>query len=196
MSNAVLQSIFLAFASVIWFTPALRAQTSLVSTGAVWSYLDNGSDQGTDWRSLSFDDGSWSNGLARLGYGGIGEVTLIKGGPAANRYVTTYFRNAFPAPNPAVFSNLVVRLVRDDGGIVYLNGVEIFRSNMPDDPVDYLTYAANCVSFLPLISLARRFMAEPLRPMRALINAMLNWAARLLFNNTADNMATPCSVNT
>src|SRR5262249_33093539 len=32
--------------------------------------------------------------------------------------------------------------LRDDGGIVYLNGVEIFRSNMPADPITAATFAA------------------------------------------------------
>ena len=34
-----------------------------------------------------------------------------------------------------------MRVVRDDGAIVYLNGEEIFRQSMPDGAVDYQTYA-------------------------------------------------------
>ena len=41
---------------------------------------------------------------------------------------------------------MIVELLRDDGGIVYLNGVEIFRSNMPPGPVDYLTFAVYAVA--------------------------------------------------
>ena len=54
----------------------------------------------------------------------------------------TYFRRAFEISNPGSISNLVVRLLRDDGGIVYLNGVEVFRSNMPTGAVNYLTLAS------------------------------------------------------
>src|SRR6185369_5518493 len=39
-------------------------------------------------------------------------------------------------------SNLIVRLLRDDGAIVYLNGQELFRDNMPPGPVDYHTLAS------------------------------------------------------
>ncbi len=39
------------------------ATPNLVSAGAMWKYLDNGSDQGTEWEELSFDDNSWSAGL-------------------------------------------------------------------------------------------------------------------------------------
>ena len=58
------------------------------------------------------------------------------------RGIDTYFRREFLASGPATFTNLTVRLLRDDGGVVYLNGVEIFRSNMPGGTVNYLTQAA------------------------------------------------------
>src|SRR5207253_2084504 len=62
-----------------------------------------------------------------------------------DRFITSYFRHAFNVVDPAAFTNLVLRLLRDDGGIVYLNGIEIFRSNMPTGIVDYLTLAASVV---------------------------------------------------
>ena len=37
--------------------------------GASWKYLDNGSEQGAAWRAPGFNDNSWSNGVARLGFG-------------------------------------------------------------------------------------------------------------------------------
>ncbi len=118
-------------------SPALAASPeiltlSLVPRGAVWRYLDNGSNQGTNWISLNFNDASWSSGPARLGYGGDGEVTTVSYGPSTTaKYITTYFRRAFEVTDTSVFRALKVRLVRDDGAVVYLNGVEVFRSNMP-----------------------------------------------------------------
>src|SRR5262245_41272860 len=68
----------------------------LVPRGSVWRYLDNGSNQGTNWLGLAFNDSSWSSGPARLGYGGDGEVTTVSFGPNASaKYITTYFRKAF-----------------------------------------------------------------------------------------------------
>jgi hypothetical protein len=119
----------------------------LIPTNAVWRYLDNGSDQGTFWREpFDYDDGDWYEGPAELGYGdapeGRPEATVIGYGPdPLNRYITTYFRHHFQAANVADVTNLIVRLMRDDGGIVYLNGTEIFRSNMTDEEVNYLTVA-------------------------------------------------------
>ena len=123
----------------------ITVSLTLIPGGSNWKYLDDGSDQGVAWRALSFDDNGWSNGVAQLGYGDGGEGTLVNGGPSANRFITTYFRRAFDVTDPARFSNLVVRVLRDDGAVVYLNGVEVFRSNMPNGPVDFTTLAANVV---------------------------------------------------
>ena len=40
---------------------------------------------------------------------------------------------------------LDMRLRRDDGAIVYLNGTEVWRENMPAGPVDYLTRAGSAI---------------------------------------------------
>ena len=50
------------------YFPFLTSVGSLISTGAVWRYLDNGTDQGTNWSQRLFNDNSWSNGPAQLGY--------------------------------------------------------------------------------------------------------------------------------
>jgi len=84
-----------------------------------------------------------------LGYGSSATVTVINGGPDTNHIITYYFRRNFEVIDPTAYTNLVLRLLRDDGGIVYLNGVEVFRSNMPDGAVDYLTWAASVVPYGP-----------------------------------------------
>ena len=117
---------------------------TVVPNGAFWRYLDNGSDQGTNWHLPGFVDLSWPVGLAEFGYGDTTddpprpERTQINGGPATNRFVTTYFRRTFNVPNPFSSSNLLLRLLRDDGAVVWLNGVEVFRSNLnPTNPIPF-----------------------------------------------------------
>ena len=110
----------------IW--PIVTAgRVSLVATGSIWKYLDDGSDQMTSWRGTNFDDSLWGSGRARLGYGNGGAATVVNSGPATNHFITTYFRRSLFVTNHSLFTNLTVRLLRDDGGVVYLNGVEIFR---------------------------------------------------------------------
>lgn len=125
---------------------------SLIPFGATWRYLDNGSDQGTAWTGVNFPDGGWSTGVAELGYGDDDEVTIVGfGGDPNNKFITTYFRHTFSVANPASISSLILRLVRDDGAAVYLNGTEVFRDNLPPDPLNYLTQATNAVEDSPIL---------------------------------------------
>jgi hypothetical protein len=117
---------------------------TLTAAGAIWKYRDDGSDQGTAWRGLGFADGSWATGHAQLGYGDGDERTVVGYGPDPdNKYVTTYFRHSFELPEAGVHNSLMLDLLRDDGAIVYLNGVEVFRSHMPAGTVTYSTWAAS-----------------------------------------------------
>ena len=104
----------------------------LVPAGAIWKYLDTGTDQGTAWSAPEFDDTLWKSGPAELGYGDGDEATVVSFGPDSNhKYITTYFRRTFTVPDPLAYaSGLTLRVRRDDGAAVYLNGVEVFRSNL------------------------------------------------------------------
>jgi hypothetical protein len=122
------------------------AQT-LIATGSVWKYFDLGQDLGTTWRGLDYDDSAWASGPAPLGYGdrndGAYPTTVVSYGPDANnKYPTTYFRRSLTVNNPGAYTNVVVRIQRDDGAVVYLNGTEVDRFNMPAGPITYSTWAA------------------------------------------------------
>ena len=120
------------------------ATDTLVPFGSVWRYLDNGTDQGTAWVVPAFDDSSWSSGAAELGYGENNQATTISfGGVSNNKYITTYFRHSFNISDPSIYAVLRVGIFRDDGAVVYLNGVEVFRSNMPGGLVAFDTFALN-----------------------------------------------------
>src|SRR5258708_37205126 len=82
----------------------LSAQTILVSYGSNLKYLDNGFNQGTTWRAASFNDASWANGNAQLGYGDGDEATIVKYGTnASSKYVTTYFRKTISITNKSQY---------------------------------------------------------------------------------------------
>ncbi|HMJ66387.1 MAG TPA: Ig-like domain-containing protein, partial [Candidatus Binatia bacterium] len=119
----------------------------LIPMNSVWKYLDNGSNQGTNWSTLTFDDTLWKSGPAELGYGDGDEATVVEdnGTPGYNaadtdRYITTYFRRSIVITNPAAFSFFVCSVERDDAAVVYFNGAEVFRSpNLPARPTE-ITY--------------------------------------------------------
>jgi hypothetical protein len=114
----------------------------LISAGSSWKYLDNGTNQGTAWKASAFSDGAWKVGNAELGYGDGGEATVVGYGPSVNnKYITTYFRKAFNATNVSSFTGVELSLIRDDGVVVYLNGTEIYRNNMPGGVINYNTLA-------------------------------------------------------
>lgn len=117
---------------------------TLIGRGANWRYLDDGSDQGVAWRALAFDDTSWETGPAPLGYGDGDEATVVEyGRQSSNKYPTTYFRHNFDVADPHTLTQLTLKIMRDDGAIVTINGVEATpRINMPGGDINYLTWAA------------------------------------------------------
>jgi hypothetical protein len=137
-------------ASQILITPAGSGDSTnspIVTFNSIWRYLDTGVDQGTAWRASGFNDSNWPMNCAQFGYNDGDECTTISFGPNASaKYPTSYFRKSVNIPDPTVFTNLSMRLLRDDGGVVYINGTERFRSpTLPQPPaiIVYSTLATN-----------------------------------------------------
>ena len=126
--------------SALLSNPSLR--DVLTPYGATWKYLDTGSDANTAWRASNFSDATWPTGPAPLGYGDVLSTTIGYGADTNNKYITSYFRQSFSVTNPSAYEALTLRLLRDDGAVVYLNGSEIFRSNLPAGFITYTTRAS------------------------------------------------------
>jgi len=133
----------------------IKSQERLVENGSTWLYNDSGSDMGTEWRETGFDDGGgdWLSGDAGFGFGADQETTVSK-------HPTTYFRKRFtvdvPEPDeiPDVYSELRLRVWRDDGVIVYLNGDEVLRNNLKTSFVDYDSYALTEISDINVLEIS------------------------------------------
>ncbi|HLP56968.1 MAG TPA: metallophosphoesterase family protein [Fluviicola sp.] len=122
--------------------------TTIFSTGSNWKYNDSGADLGTTWRMASYSDNAWTSGNAELGYGDGDEQTTVSYGPDGNnKYITTYFRKTFYVADPALFSQMAGTIKRDDGAVVYINGIEVFRSNMPGGNPQFQTLANGTVAW-------------------------------------------------
>jgi hypothetical protein len=119
---------------------AARAQeVTLVPFGSTWRYLDEGpAPPAPGWRLGAFDDSLWPQGAAELGFGDGGEATVLT--PDVPTRVTYYFRHTFDLAS-AGFQSARVRLRRDDGAVVYLNGVEVGRSKIGPGAVGDGTFA-------------------------------------------------------
>jgi hypothetical protein len=119
----------------------------LVPAGGLWRFLDDGSNQGTAWRGRLFNDSTWLEGFAQLGYGEFDEETELNFGPAeTDKFITYYFRSEFTVDDASSYFGLNLKVLRDDGAVVYLNGAEIYRDNLPPGEMDYRTLAVTNVS--------------------------------------------------
>ncbi|HSR39312.1 MAG TPA: metallophosphoesterase [Phnomibacter sp.] len=124
-------------------TLAPVAPAVLSDYASTWKYLDNGSNQGTAWRSLSFSDATWKTGTAPLGYGNAGVATTVSFGTnSRKKYITTYFRRMISVTDPSLYQTLDLAVKRDDGAVVYINGTEVFRTNMPTGTISNTTRAS------------------------------------------------------
>jgi|GEM_PF-272424 len=112
----------------------------LLSKGSTWKYIDDGSNQGTAWREPAFDDSAWKSGLAPLGYpssetnslNGTIKTVIGYGSDENNKYPTSYFRKTFTVSDLSEVSNNGSILAGiDDAAVIYLNGHEIARTNLP-----------------------------------------------------------------
>ena len=118
---------------------SLRAQ--LISYGSPWRYYDLAmappNQGGDNWKEIEYDDSAWNEGTAQLGYGDGDEATVISSGT-----LTAYFRHVFHVDDPGDFNQVRLQLTYDDGAVIYLNGSEIWRVNMPNGSINYNTFAS------------------------------------------------------
>ena len=135
--------------AAIAVTATAFTDVTTIARGATWKYFDQGADQGTTWKDSAFDDSAWASGAAELGYADS-PVTVLRQGPdgqtSVTKFITYYFRKTFTVADASQVIGLQANLLRDDGAVIYLNGVEVARSNMVAGAVTYLTPSETIVS--------------------------------------------------
>lgn len=112
----------------------------LVKSDDHWRYWDSGLNPGHAWTSLDYDDSGWKLGAAPLG-SADNPATAVDLGTGNHHYITTYFRHTFDVEDPSFYRSTLLRVMRADGAIVYLNGKEVYRTNLPAGAVNTDTMA-------------------------------------------------------
>ena len=116
--------------------------TIAIPAGSDWTFDNSGTDHGSAWYASNFDDSGWAAGPAPLGFGRINDTIIatqvFAGLP---RQVTFYCRRSFEIDNAATVARASLGLHADGGAIVYLNGTEILRDNMPEGTITPTTLA-------------------------------------------------------
>lgn len=127
--------------NAIEFELVSHEETKLLEAGSEWRYLDDGSDQKKGWIEADFDDSDWAQGAGPLGFPedeerpefGAVETLVGFGGDETEKIALTYFRAAFEVEDVEEIGDLgYVEFGVDDAVILYLNGEEIMRFNMPE----------------------------------------------------------------
>jgi hypothetical protein len=133
---------------------AVHAQTQTIfDYASSWRYLDDGSNQGTTWKETGYNDATWSSGTGIFGYGDGWITVCVKGCAAtacgssgcSTKFITTYFRKTVNIPDVSKYSGITLNVWRDDGIVVYVNGAEVWRSNMPTGTILFNTNAASTI---------------------------------------------------
>lgn len=123
---------------LILFASRAEAQTTLIPFGkqTTWRYQDDGQPLLPNWIEPKFDDSKWKSGTAPLGYGEADiSTTMSFGSDPQQKTITARFRHSFQITEPSQFKQLVFMIRSDDGCVVYLNGKEVLRHNLPQGQI-------------------------------------------------------------
>jgi len=112
----------------------------VMPAGRTWSYLDNDVDQGTAWKEVSFDGSAWASGAAPMGFGSVDALTF--GTTTASGISTAYFRTTVNVTDVDKIDHFIIRLLVDDGAVVWVNGQQAFSEGFnPGTVVTHVTTA-------------------------------------------------------
>lgn len=135
----------------IGFMYSIEAVPALITAGSGWQYLAQATAPDSTWNLPLFDDSSWPVGLSPLGIGTVEKIaTVVDYGPDSNnKYTSYYFRDTFTLDKAAAIKTLQAYCRVDDGLVLYLNGQEMSRVNMPTGVITHASFAASNASNPP-----------------------------------------------
>ncbi len=107
---------------------------NVISAAENWNYNNPNSNLGTGWQNKINSTSDWVNLKGSFGYGTIQNTTIAHA-------KTNYFYKPVTLVTPALYSTMDFSVSYDDGAVVYVNGLEVKRLNMPLGEIDYNTAA-------------------------------------------------------
>jgi hypothetical protein len=135
-----------------WAGNAATNNSTLKAKGSLWYYYDQGSLDGKNWMSPTYSTSSWKLGYAPLGYSNNEAITtqLNYGTDSNNKRPTYYFRSTVVLDQaPVNGDEFLLDYHIDDGFVIYVNGSEAGRFNMPNGTISYNTYASTYADQFP-----------------------------------------------
>lgn len=123
-------------------TPAVDPHAvTLVETGSTWRWRYDSAAWTATWNQPGFDDSAWASGAAPLGFGVTGIPTDISVGAPSPRPLSAQFRTTFDLADASVISDASLTVIANDGAVVYVNGAEVGRANLPTGTLTQNSYA-------------------------------------------------------
>ena len=122
------------------------SQESILKTGDEWFFYDKTESPPEGWYENDIISKDWSKGVTPVGYGDSTVKTEISyGNDPENKTITNYFKKTFNLDDPFKFILYKLNIIKDDGIVVYLNGKEITRVDMPDGEIDHNSLARGLI---------------------------------------------------
>ncbi len=133
----------LVAAVVAWSTSSAFAKEALVEMESEgWKYHDGVETPAEDWYSAEFDDSEWESGQAPLGYGDKHiHQELSYGDDKSNKPICVYIRRTVNLDAAPDAKQLLAEFICDDGCVIFVNGEEVIRHNLPDGELTETTTA-------------------------------------------------------
>lgn len=127
---------------ILLLTNQLYSQVTIIKDQDYWHFYDNGYLD-DDWVKLeNFSD--WKKGKSPLGYGDKKNNTILDfGNNKEKKHITKYFKKKIFLDKEYVAYEIKIK--RDDGAVVYINGKEILKDNMPNVTINSTTLAVNTI---------------------------------------------------
>ena len=113
-------------------------------TGQYWNYWNSKDAPDAAWNSTA-DLSQWKHGASPLGWGDRDAATPFVLA-ASERPITTYFARDVNLGTISADFELTLNVRVDDGAVIYVNGTEVKRVNMPEGAVTDNTNAKSNVS--------------------------------------------------
>lgn len=138
----------LALTALLFFAPRTSMAAEIVPATAKWRYLPGISEASSPdhaaWRATAFDDTAWASGPAPFFFGKPFTGTELF--DMAGRYSSLYLRHEFTADHPETIGALTFHVLSDDGFVLWLNGKEIARHNVPEGELPASGVASSAVA--------------------------------------------------
>jgi hypothetical protein len=127
--------------------PQLAPPVTVFGDAGAWLYHDTSGGLAAGWQNTAYvaGSGSWLSGNGVLAFEDAAlpaPIGTTLATPAAHATGTYYFQKQFSVSGIPASRQWTLRTLVDDGAVIFLNGVQLTRRNMPSGTVAATTAAA------------------------------------------------------